>query len=329
MDDVFISYSRRDKAFATRLHEALKARQRETWVDLEDISPSDEWSEYIKAGIEGARAFVFVISPDSLTSPECLAELDYAAAKNKRLIPVVCREVDTQAVAEALGRLNWIFLREQDDFDKGIDILLTAVDTDLEWVDAHTSLLEKVTEWDHNGRDSSWLLRGKQLREAENWLARSSGKEPKLTELMLQFILESQHDEAGRHPQTIAESYVFFCYAREDQDFALKLAQNLKNRGVNIWIDQWNIGPGKDWDQEIDKALDDCGKFLIILSPNSIESLEVRGELRMALDGKKNIVPLLYKECRIPRQLRVLQYTDFTRSNPDDDIKLTELIANL
>lgn len=34
MFDIFISYSRKDRAFASRLHEALKARQREAWVDL-------------------------------------------------------------------------------------------------------------------------------------------------------------------------------------------------------------------------------------------------------------------------------------------------------
>ena len=187
MADIFISYSRKDKAFATRLHEALKARQREAWVDLEDIPPTAEWREKIKAGIEGARAFVFVLSPDSMASPECLKEVDHAAASHKRLIPVVCREVDPQAVPEALGKLNWIFLREQDDFEKGLDTLLTAVDTDLEWVDAHTNLLEKATEWDRKGRDQSLLLRGGELRKAEGWQVQSAGKEPKPTDLMGEF----------------------------------------------------------------------------------------------------------------------------------------------
>jgi hypothetical protein len=70
MDDIFISYSRKDKAFVSRLHEALKARQRGAWMDLEDIPPTAEWRERTKAGIEGARAFVFVLSPDSIRSPE-------------------------------------------------------------------------------------------------------------------------------------------------------------------------------------------------------------------------------------------------------------------
>jgi hypothetical protein len=33
MADVFISYSRKDKAFVQTLHEALGAREREPWID--------------------------------------------------------------------------------------------------------------------------------------------------------------------------------------------------------------------------------------------------------------------------------------------------------
>ncbi|MFA4902404.1 MAG: TIR domain-containing protein [Desulfobaccales bacterium] len=39
MADVFISYAREDKDFVIRLNDALKVRQREGWVDLEDIPP--------------------------------------------------------------------------------------------------------------------------------------------------------------------------------------------------------------------------------------------------------------------------------------------------
>ena len=187
MADIFISYSRKDKVFVTRLHEALKARQRQAWVDLEDIPPTADWQEKIKVGVEGARAFVFVLSPDAVASQVCRQEIEHAAVSHKRLIPLVCREVEAQTVPETLGKLNWIFLREQDDFEKGLDTLLTAVDTDLEWVDAHTNLLQKAVEWDRKGRDQSLLLRGAELGKAEAWLAQSGGKEPKPTDLMGEF----------------------------------------------------------------------------------------------------------------------------------------------
>ena len=203
MADVFISYSRKDRAFVTRLHQALKAHQREGWVDLEDIPPSAEWREKINAGIEGARAFVFVLSPESIVSPECIKEIEYAAASHKRLIPVVCRGGANLQAPEALGKLNWIFLREEDDFEKGVDALLRAVDTDLEWVDAHTNLLEKATEWDRKGRDRSLLLRGGELREAETWQVKSTEKEPKPTELMASFIVASRQGETKRQRLTL------------------------------------------------------------------------------------------------------------------------------
>ena len=119
-----------------------------------------------------------------MASPVCRQEIEHAAASHKRLIPLVCREVGAQAVPETLGKLNWISCGSRMTSNKGLDTLLTAVDTDLEWVDAHTSLLQKAVEWDRKGRDQSLLLRGGELGKAEAWLAQSGGKEPNPTDLI-------------------------------------------------------------------------------------------------------------------------------------------------
>jgi len=120
--------------------------------------------------------------------------------------------------------------------------------------------------------------------------------------------------------------HVFLCYARKDEDFVLKLAANLKERGVPVWLDQWDIPPSADWDLTIDDALYDCARFLIVLSPAARASREVRGELRTALDENKPIVPVLYQKCRIPRQLRLIQHVDFTSSGPDDETLLRQVL---
>jgi hypothetical protein len=57
--------------------------------------------------------------------------------------------------------------------------------------------------------------------------------------------------------------HVFVCYAREDEAFVLKLAAHLRDRGVPVWLDQWEISSGTDWDQSIDNAIYDCARFLI------------------------------------------------------------------
>jgi WD40 repeat protein len=119
---------------------------------------------------------------------------------------------------------------------------------------------------------------------------------------------------------------VFFCYAREDQGFAVPLARELKNRGVGVWLDQWDIPAEADWDKTIDQALGGCDRLLIVLSPASVKSGEVRGELREALDLGKPILPVLYRPCEIPRQLRLIQFVDFSGREADHPDALDKLV---
>ena len=123
--------------------------------------------------------------------------------------------------------------------------------------------------------------------------------------------------------------HVFICYAREDEAFVLQLGRNLKARGVPVWLDQLDISPGSDWDRSIDEAIYDCAKFIIVLSSQSVESTEVRGELRTALDEKKPIIPVIRSTCRVPRQLRTIQHVDFTSRGPDDEAALRQLLRTL
>src|SRR4051812_15648085 len=77
--DAFVSYARRDEPFVRSvLVDALVGRGKEVWLDVKDIPPAADWRDRIRAGIEAARAFVFVISPDSAVSKPCLEELRQA-----------------------------------------------------------------------------------------------------------------------------------------------------------------------------------------------------------------------------------------------------------
>lgn len=190
---VFVSYSRRDLDVAQRLVAALRRHHIDVWIDQEDIPKTAIWREEIAAGIEACDNFVFLISPASIASQPCRDELEHAVGLNKRIIPVICKDVRPADTPPEIERRNWIFLRPVDDFEEGIDELVQALTLDLDWVRMHTALLERAIEWDRGGRDSSRLLRGSQLREAESWQAQAgSGKEPQPTALQLQYILASR-----------------------------------------------------------------------------------------------------------------------------------------
>jgi WD40 repeat protein len=166
----FISYSRRDLAFARRLYDALRARNRDAWVDLEGIEPSEAWLEKLHSAIAAAQAFVFVITPDSVSSRYCEDEIRQAAESKKKLIPLLRQPVDASTIPEALARLQWISFLDDERFDANVDDLVRALDTDLDWTHRHTRLLVRSREWNGAGRDRSLLLRGRDLAEAEQWL---------------------------------------------------------------------------------------------------------------------------------------------------------------
>ncbi len=65
---VFISYSRKDMAFADRLEAALKARGFEPLIDHSEIYAFEDWWKRIEALIGRADTVVFVLSPDAVAS---------------------------------------------------------------------------------------------------------------------------------------------------------------------------------------------------------------------------------------------------------------------
>ena len=65
---IFISYSRKDIAFADRLEAALKARGFEPLIDRTEIYAFEDWWRRIQALIGRADTIVFVLSPDAVKS---------------------------------------------------------------------------------------------------------------------------------------------------------------------------------------------------------------------------------------------------------------------
>ena len=204
MTDVFISYSRKDIAFARLLHEALVENGLETWIDWQDIPPSADWLAEVYEAIEGADAFLFIISETSLASEICGLEIAHAAKHNKRLIPIVIKDVEAERVPKELSVLNWIFFDEAGEkFAEAMDDLVTAITVDQDWVKGHTRFQNRSLDWERKDRDHGALLRGADLSEAEAWLAGGAGKDPQPTALQTEFILKSREDATKRQRRTL------------------------------------------------------------------------------------------------------------------------------
>ena len=191
MADVFISYSRRDGEFVGRLVEALEARGKDVWVDTEGIRDAEVFPAALRSAVESSDGFVFVISPDSVSSRFCEQEVDHAIELNKRIVPLLLENVPDERVPQEVRVRNWIPVGNGD-FERGIERLVLALDTDLEWTKQHTSWLLKALEWQVRGRERSFLLRGAELTDAERWLSGASGKDPEPTPLHAEYIIASR-----------------------------------------------------------------------------------------------------------------------------------------
>lgn len=193
MHQLFISYSRKDTEFARKLTEHLEAEGLEAWVDWQDIPPSADWMNEIKTGIEEADIFVFLVSPASIVSQVCAAELEHGIVNGKRIIPVIVREVEAQSIPASISHLNWIFFsRAQDVFEEAFEKLMTAIKTDFDWVQVHRRLQVKALEWERNHKEDSFLLRGKDLEVAEAQLTVNTEKSPFPTELQKLYVQTSR-----------------------------------------------------------------------------------------------------------------------------------------
>jgi WD40 repeat protein len=189
---LFISYSRKDIEAVRKLTQAFSEQGMEFWIDWEGIPPTVDWWREIEKGIEEADIFVFNISPDSVNSKVCDQEIQYAVKNGKRLVPLVLRDVQAEDCLPEIRSLNWIYFRAQDDFDQSLKKITTAIQTDYEWVQTHRQIQVKALEWERNNREGSFLLRGKELREAELQLARNSSKEPHPTDLQREYLILSR-----------------------------------------------------------------------------------------------------------------------------------------
>ncbi|MBN3940053.1 MAG: toll/interleukin-1 receptor domain-containing protein [Nostoc sp.] len=95
-------------------------------------------------------------------------------------------------------------------------------------------------------------------------------------------------------------SEAFLSHSSQDQEFVSKLAEVLRHHGIPVWYSKTNILGAQQWHDEIGNALKRCDWFLVVLSPNSVDSMWVKRELIFALQQNRfenKIIPIVYQDC--------------------------------
>lgn len=204
---VFLSYARADKAFATQLKQILEEKGIKVWVDESELKPVEKWQDEIQHAILAHDFFVYVASRSS-TAPEsfCHQEIEFAKHNNKVIIPINI-DPSLKWLPNQISDINWINFSaisilnddetislniRSDEFNRSLDILLTALETDLDWVKIFTRLLQKAWEWEEHEKNDSYLMVGDGLQSFLEAVARYSDTDPELTPLQQAFLSASQ-----------------------------------------------------------------------------------------------------------------------------------------
>ena len=109
---------------------------------------------------------------------------------------------------------------------------------------------------------------------------------------------------------------VFISYQRSDEAFARQVREHLVAHGVTTWMDQYDIPVGAYWPDEIDKGLSGSEIVIGVLSPDAIDSRNVKNEWDWALQNEKRLLLLQVAPCLIPHRYISINFIDATGTGP-------------
>lgn len=103
---------------------------------------------------------------------------------------------------------------------------------------------------------------------------------------------------------------VFVSHSSHDKErFVEPFALRLRERGIDAWLDKWEMLPGDSLvDKIFEEGLKDAAAFVIVLSQASVSSEWVRKELNTAtvqsIEKGTKLIPIVLDDCEIPACLR-------------------------
>lgn len=118
-------------------------------------------------------------------------------------------------------------------------------------------------------------------------------------------------------------------YSHKDKSKVLTLSVQLKERGLNVWLDEWVIQPGDDIYLKIEKGLEMSHSLILCMSKAAFGSDWLALErstviFRDPTNLSRRFIPLLLEDCEIPHSLKRFLYIDGRMLDENTIQKLVE-----
>lgn len=91
---------------------------------------------------------------------------------------------------------------------------------------------------------------------------------------------------------------IFVSYSHRDEKWAREFIHHLSEEGIEVWDAESELSPGDNWNLEVGKALERASAMIVLLSPASARSANLRREIEYALGSRKfqdRLIPVIVK----------------------------------
>jgi len=119
---------------------------------------------------------------------------------------------------------------------------------------------------------------------------------------------------------------VFLSYNSQDKSAVQRMAQSLRNRGIEPFLDRWYLRPGLPWPQKLEEALRTCRAVAVFLGPYGLGGWQAR-EMYLALERQKQkphfpVIPVLLPNADPALSFLTLNTWVDLRGGIDDSVGL-------
>lgn len=99
----------------------------------------------------------------------------------------------------------------------------------------------------------------------------------------------------------------------ESEGLASKIRGDLEELGYEVWFDRSELKAGRDWEISIENGLKDTQFVIILMTPYSMRRPDgyCLNELSMVRILRKEIIPIMVRDCTPPLSIHRIQWLDF------------------
>jgi len=101
-----------------------------------------------------------------------------------------------------------------------------------------------------------------------------------------------------------SKPYLFASYSHKNMREVFTVIKRLAESRYRVWYDE-GIEPGNEWPEEVGRAVTGCQLFVVFMSPQAMESRNVRNEINLAASENKAIMVINLQSVELSEGMKL------------------------